>query len=313
MEWIAYHRVIGFDRLVLVSNNCTDGSDDLLDALAAQGAIEHHSQEVPDGVAPQYHAAEMVKEMGTFADGEWVMFLDIDEYLNIHTPKKRVGELIDRIGPADGMAITWRFFGDAGLEDWPGRHLSEKLTRCSWRFFSTASLEVKTLFRMSPDVFALSHHRPVLETSFVSNGRWFVDAAGWRMPRSAYLAKKKDGQPEGKIARWPVYRFAQVNHYAVRTPTLFRLRKERGLGASASRQELRHNKRYYERFNKNTRTDRSILAMADATEAELSKLRALPGVAEAEAACQDRTLRQLAKLFPDLSDAALARRIGLSA
>ncbi len=35
LEWIAYHRVIGVDRIVVVSNGSTDGSDELCTALAA--------------------------------------------------------------------------------------------------------------------------------------------------------------------------------------------------------------------------------------------------------------------------------------
>ena len=31
LEWLAYHRVIGFGPVVICSNDCADGSDRLLD------------------------------------------------------------------------------------------------------------------------------------------------------------------------------------------------------------------------------------------------------------------------------------------
>ena len=34
LEWVAYHRMIGFERIVICTNDCTDGTDALLDALA---------------------------------------------------------------------------------------------------------------------------------------------------------------------------------------------------------------------------------------------------------------------------------------
>ena len=39
LEFVAHHRAIGFDRLFIASNDCRDGTDLLLDALDAAGAI----------------------------------------------------------------------------------------------------------------------------------------------------------------------------------------------------------------------------------------------------------------------------------
>ena len=33
VEWVAYHLVIGFDTVVVCTNNCSDGTDALLDRL----------------------------------------------------------------------------------------------------------------------------------------------------------------------------------------------------------------------------------------------------------------------------------------
>jgi len=41
LEWVAYHRAIGFDRIVVLSDTSQDGTEALLDRLAAADAIIH--------------------------------------------------------------------------------------------------------------------------------------------------------------------------------------------------------------------------------------------------------------------------------
>lgn len=48
LEWVAHHRVVGFDAIYVASNDCSDGSDALLAALDRAGIIGH----VPNEVAP---------------------------------------------------------------------------------------------------------------------------------------------------------------------------------------------------------------------------------------------------------------------
>ena len=40
LEWIAYHKIIGFTDIVILSNDCEDGSDEMLDHLSKAGEIE---------------------------------------------------------------------------------------------------------------------------------------------------------------------------------------------------------------------------------------------------------------------------------
>jgi hypothetical protein len=41
VAWVAHHLVIGANEIVAFSNDCTDGSDALLDQLAKRGYIKH--------------------------------------------------------------------------------------------------------------------------------------------------------------------------------------------------------------------------------------------------------------------------------
>ena len=41
LEWIAFNRLIGVTDFLFYSNDCTDGTAELLDALAARGMLIH--------------------------------------------------------------------------------------------------------------------------------------------------------------------------------------------------------------------------------------------------------------------------------
>ena len=51
LEWIAYHRAIGFERIVIATGNARDQTPEMLDRLSAVGIIAHHRVEAP-GAAP---------------------------------------------------------------------------------------------------------------------------------------------------------------------------------------------------------------------------------------------------------------------
>lgn len=63
LEWIAFYRMIGFDTVVIYSNNSTDRTDELCAAMAAEGLIEHHIHQ-PEGRSPQGHAAWLFRRSG---------------------------------------------------------------------------------------------------------------------------------------------------------------------------------------------------------------------------------------------------------
>jgi hypothetical protein len=47
LEWIAYHKIIGFTDIVILSNDCEDGSDEMLDHLSKSGEIIHLRNDGP--------------------------------------------------------------------------------------------------------------------------------------------------------------------------------------------------------------------------------------------------------------------------
>lgn len=295
LEWVAYHKVIGFDRIIVASNDCRDGSDRFLDALASAGEITHLASTVPEQASAQATAARRVQESGTLVPGCWVMWLDSDEYLLPHGEGSSVRDILKAIGPADALSLPWRFFGDSGNAHWPGRQISDRFTRAEARN-RRRSPQVKTLFRFDARIERLDIHRPVLRPGETPESyRWIggsgapVDPAFFRRDRRNPFNRLTD---HGRI-----YRFGQVMHFSVRTPDMFTRKASRGDGYfAASANPVVRDGSFYGKKNKNAAEERSALWLVPAITAEMERL------------CENSDIRQAAQAI----DGFDLTRMGLS-
>ena len=280
LEWIAYHRVLGFTDVVIVSNDCEDGSDDLLDRLDEAGEIRHIRQTVPPGASPQMHAEKVARAAGVFGDSDWVMWLDADEFLLPTPGEGKLDDLIEAVGDADAVMIAWRFFGDGGNDTWPGRHVSARFTRAAQRRRGGGA-QVKTLFRYGPKVERLDIHRPVLaEGTGPGDFRVITSHRGQADPEFFDRTRRNpyNRVPEGKGA----YRLAQVAHFSIRTPDMFALKARRGDGYfSPEENELVRDETFYRKKNFNDAEETGLLRHEAATVAEMKRLLAHPEVRRA--------------------------------
>ena len=80
-EWIAHHLAAGFDRILVLSNENSDGTDAVLDRLAEDARVTHVSF-VPKGKkSVQWQALKLADDHPWTAQAEWAMFFDCDEFL----------------------------------------------------------------------------------------------------------------------------------------------------------------------------------------------------------------------------------------
>jgi hypothetical protein len=86
IEWVAHHLVIGFDRIVVYTNDCHDGTDKLLKALSKHGPYEAGTI--------QKQALHEAMKLPQVSDAEWVMHIDADEYLNVEVGKRQIDDLL---------------------------------------------------------------------------------------------------------------------------------------------------------------------------------------------------------------------------
>lgn len=291
LEWLAYHRVIGFGSVVICTNDCQDGSDTLLDLLAAAGEVTHLPNPLTPGTPPQ--AAGIPRAMAHLAttDAEWLAHLDSDEFLNIAPGAGPVQSILTKAQDAHTIALPWRMFGDNGHSDWPGETL-QAFTACE-AVPHPDTVKFKSLFRFRAFASASDHMptQPLIDAPLAVNaeGEPLSSAPLHGAPRSRY-------QPVATALRGG----AQVNHYATRSTDVFLLKNDRGRGMGPPSDKYHLGSKWHRTANRNDTQDRSILARWPEVAAELSRLRALPGVAKAEARCRDWfTATKTARLTPE--------------
>lgn len=112
LEWIAYHRVIGFDRFVLYDNGSTDGGAELIrgSGLSDFATVIHWPQR-PGQLTAYRHFIDI------FAPAyDWVAFIDLDEFI-LPLGGSTVLDTLERCGDASAVLAHWRVFGPAGREE----------------------------------------------------------------------------------------------------------------------------------------------------------------------------------------------------
>jgi len=112
LEWIAYHRVIGFDRFVLYDNGSTDGGADLIrnSPLADRVTVIHWPQR-PGQLAAYRHFIDI------FAPAyDWAAFIDVDEFV-LPLDGTTLQDALQRCAQASAVLVNWRVFGPAGHEE----------------------------------------------------------------------------------------------------------------------------------------------------------------------------------------------------
>jgi hypothetical protein len=211
LEWIAHYRVLGFDTIIIYTNDNSDGSDDLLLALHRAGIIKLIQNSSPPGLSAQLkayrHAFWFSEDVWAH---EWVTFLDADEFLIplIHGRFAAIGEYTDYITRTYGcsaVSLNWRWFrGDLKFERDLGL-LFERFRDSKW------DNHVKTLFRVR-DAVNVAVHCPALLP-----GMKAVGGSG-----SCREVLSDHETPDGTLG--------QVNHYWQRSFQEFFVKRERGRG-----------------------------------------------------------------------------------
>lgn len=156
LEWISYHRLIGFDHIFIYSNDNSDGSDELLGALANLGVITWLRNDAGEGVSVQTRSfAHALSILPDVLEYEWTAILDLDEFF---IPNSRFGNITAFLDwhdarPVDAIAINWKMI-EPGLET---RWRDELLMRRFRLARRSVDAHIKTIFRTSLFVHSLPH------------------------------------------------------------------------------------------------------------------------------------------------------------
>jgi len=227
LEWVAHHLAVGFTDLVVYTNDCTDGTDDMLIRLEELGLAHHRRNRIAPGIKPQPSAIRHAQADPLVQRSDWVLVFDADEFLCIRHGDGTLDGVIDGILAADasGMVITWRIFGSGGVRDWSRDFVTEQYLMAAPPMWNKG-WGVKTLFRFEPENWKLGIHRPkmknrVLDTDYPHSITW-LNGSGRRMEDYFKFRGWRS------IVRTVGYDWAQMNHYAVKSMDSYAIRKARG-------------------------------------------------------------------------------------
>jgi len=279
LEWIAYHRSIGVTDFLVYTNDCSDGTDEMFDLLQAKGYVQHRENPYRAvGLKPQHAAYLEASETDIAKQADWVVCMDVDEYINIHVGDGTLAALFKAIGGANMISLTWRLFGNADIEKFNDEFIIGQFFRAAPPYIRKPhqAWGFKTMFRPLGYYKKFGVHRPKgLRPEAVDQVKW-VNSNGHALP-----PKMLRNGWRSSSGNWG-YGLVTLNHYALRSAESFLVKRFRGRVNHVDRDQ---GLPYWFRMNNNATEDRSILDKLPRARAEYDRMMSDPEISAMHKHC----------------------------
>ncbi len=285
LEWIAHHRLVGIETIFLYTNDNDDGSDALLAALHQAGIITWTRSELAAGCSAQNKAYGHALNVNIrLLDHRWALFIDLDEFLVLNPERYRTAADFARwheMRQTDAVGINWVMVGSSGQSSWTDAPLTMRNTN----LLNEPNAHLKVM--MAPRHFIQAHpHFPFADHR---RGVLFRLASGAmheyrKQPIGNYHARAFSDEPSSADACLYHYNFKSVEEFA------WKVSRNRGdfpLSHGVNFEALDHvavGSFLNQHRSQNVTASAQVAGGLPALQAEIDRLRALPGVAEAERA-----------------------------
>ena len=283
LEWVAHHLTLGFDLIAIASNDCSDGSDQLLAALDHAGYIHHVPNVLAPGDIPQHAGYAAIRRDLGIDKADWLMMLDADEFLNVHVGGHTVADLTARADDSiDIIALNGMSFSDAPQINWqPGPICPSFPNRLALTHKANAAL--KSLTRQPSRFDGIHNHHMV----GYRGDKPLVALRGDGSSRALDPGLPLWKQVRSAAAKPASFRLAQYNHYVVKSWDSFMLRSVRGRGAVAEMtpDKQRHTEAYFAERHQSDAPDASIARYAGAVAALMADMLQDPRIRRRQADC----------------------------
>jgi hypothetical protein len=295
VEWVTWYRMLGFTDIVVVTNNCTDRSPELLDCLQAQGLVHHLRCDIPEGQPITQTKLNMAKGHVSVRRADWVFVCDVDEFLVIHKGDGLIRDLFDpEMAKSDflGMSINWKTFGTDGVPSFVDAPVHQQFLRaCPTKH--SLSLGIKSIFRQPKRFAEIGEHGP-RHFSLERQSAWGSEGLRWVNSKKETVAKWR---PRGPYMRFlpremVTHEVAQINHYMLRSQESYSLKQGTLSPVKLSNRYTAH---YYDRANSGKQLDTSALRYLEPFSAAFIKLMLIPNVAKLHSLCCADHLRLIAE------------------
>jgi len=254
LEWFAHHLAVGFTDILVYTNDCTDGTVEMLQRLEQMGLGHHRPNVIPQGLKPQPSALKHAQVEPVVCGADWVLVFDADEFLCLNHPSGHLDGLLDDTVArgANGLIITWRIFGSSGIVDWSRDPVTEQYLHAAPPLWNKG-WGVKTLFKFDQAYWKLGIHRPSIKNKHLETG--FPDTVRWLNGSGQPMEDYFKFRGWRSIRRTLGYDWAQMNHYAVKSIDSYAVRKFRG---NVNNKKDKYNADYWSLQDRNEAEDRSI-------------------------------------------------------
>jgi hypothetical protein len=240
VEWIAFHLAIGFDKIVIYSNDTEDNQNDVLAAIAkGEPRLEWINWPSPPGESAQ-HAAynDLIRRCET----TWVAFLDLDEFV-VPLEDRGIRQWLATV-PDDvaTVHVNWRGFGSSGVTSPDYELVTRTFTMGAPRDWGNHH-HFKSFGRVAVAGHALAHN--IVATS---GRRTLSDFGDFETINHG-------------VANRIAYHRIQINHYQCKTFAEFQARMRKGSATVALDDPRRQRNGSWERFQQldlNSEPERSI-------------------------------------------------------
>lgn len=266
LEWIGYHRMIGFTDIVVFQNGSFDTTERALWTLQEMGVIRYLNNDFRKPwvrATFQNRAYRRAARLPEYAAAKWCMALDGDEFLRVNVGQGQVQDLIAATEDADEVRLNWRIFGNSNLRRLDKRIVTERFSMASEITLPARyPMPVKTLFRADSYQLPGIHmpKRPATGGRIIRNG-------SGRLIEDVTVRGFQVTDPEP-------YGLAQINHYMVKDSDSFLMKSARGSSSHPDREIALD---YWKKRNVNREEDLTLVSLSDAIRDEMEALNRASG------------------------------------
>lgn len=250
LEWLVWHRLVGFNDFLVFSNDCNDGTDLILERLDELGLVRHlpNPSMSVQSEHHHWHVMHYVNTSSRLLRSEWYASFDVDEFWIIKCGNGRLSDLEATLPEAQLISAQQVNFGCDGYAKF------DPNTPVTARFLRSAAYEertgdgkvrkrgIKTLVRKGTPVVRIGNHSPWLDHKSAEHTVW-LNGSGKRLPAEMLgnQIKSLSGIELGSD-------IVHLNHYAIRSMEDFLMKSDRG---DANHNNNAPTVRYFRQHNKN--------------------------------------------------------------
>ena len=224
LEWLAWHKSIGVTDVVVFTNDCSDGTDRLLDRLQDLGELMHlpNPALATGDTAYQPLALNYAQYLRPMREADFFISMDVDEFINIRAGEGYLSDLFAAAGPFDVLSMTEVNHGANRREHYQRGWLTEQFPahQSDKPGVRKSRRGIKSIVRLSHQVDRLRNHRPDMG---VERGPvLWLDGSG-RVQKTLAADRSQNG-----LDCRGTYDLVRLEHFALRSLDSYLTKMHRG-------------------------------------------------------------------------------------